>query len=342
MKKLIFLLAVVLSLTACGNSGITLPSVNGGQYEILIVMNDSDWKAPAGRELVALFNQDMEALPQSEPVMTIIQCTRAEFTDFLKPSRNILIAEIDAKYSQPKITYSNNVWAQPQCFVKIQAGNLASMEGMVKTHGKKILNYFLESERDRIIKFNKEYVNTNIKLEIEKQFGILIDIPSELNKATKGKDFYWVTNDNPAGRKDIVIYSYPYTDKNMFTKEALLAKRDSVMKAGIPGEFEGSFMGTETKYATPVFNEIWVNKQYCAELKGLWRMYKGGSMGGPFYSHSRLDEVNQRIITVEGFVFAPGGKKRNHIRQLEAVIYSMTLPHEINAIDEVSVVADKK
>ena len=70
-------------------------------------------------------------------------------------------------------------------------------------------------------------------------------------------------------------------------------------------------------------------------------MFNGGSMGGPFYSHTRVDEINQRVITVEGFVFAPGTKKRNHIRQLEAAVYTVKLPQEINAIKEVSVVAEK-
>ena len=75
--------------------------------------------------------------------------------------------------------------------------------------------------------------------------------------------------------------------------------------------------------------EIRVNKSYCAEVRGLWKMKNGGAMGGPFVSHTRLDEINHRMITIEGFVFAPGTKKRNPMRQLEAIIYSAKLPQEI-------------
>jgi hypothetical protein len=103
------------------------------------------------------------------------------------------------------------------------------------------------------------------------------------------------------------------------------------MKANVPGEFKGSYMGTEYKYHDPIFKEIWVNGGYCAELRGLWKVLNGGAMGGPFYSHTRLDEINQRVITIEGFVFAPGVKKRNPMRQLEAIIFSAKLPQEINA-----------
>lgn len=336
-----FLLPVVI-FSSCIDTGYTLPSVSGSRFEILVVMNDSAWKQPSGRAVVALLDQNMYGLPQAEPVMTIAQCTQLEFNDFLKPSRNILLTEISDKYTAPKITYSKNRWAQPQTVVKIVAPNDSLFAQTMANYGNNILNYFIKSERDRQIAFNKDFINEKAKAEIEKMFGVQIDIPQGISRATKGVDFYWITNDQPNVRQDIVIYSYPYTDKNTFTKEYIIAKRDSFMKANIPGEFKGSYMGTETKYEQPEFNEIWVNDGYCAELRGLWKMMNGGAMGGPFYSHTRLDEINQRVITMEGFVFAPGTKKRNHIRYLEAVIFSAKLPQEINSLKEVSVVANKK
>ncbi len=341
-KKFSIFSFAILLLSSCFNTGYTLPSVSGSQFEILVVMEDSLWKLPAGRSLVDLLNSDMEDLPQPEPVMDVHQCTNAEFTDVLKPSRNLLITEISNKYTTPKITYGKDRWAAPQAIVRIVAPNDSSFAATIKQYGKNILDYYIKMERERQIAFNKNYINENSKAEVEKLFGIQIDLPQGISKATIKKDFYWLTNDQAGVNQNIIIYSYPYTDKNTFSKEFLIAKRDSVMKANIPGEIEGSYMGTELKWAHPSFKEIWVNKGYCAELRGLWRMKNGAAMGGPFYSHTRLDEINQRVITTEVFVFAPGSKKRNPIRQLEAVLSSAKLPQEINAIDEVSVVADKK
>ena len=42
--------------------------------------------------------------------------------------------------------------------------------------------------------------------------------------------------------------------------------------------------------------------------------------------------MNMRIITIEGFVFAPGKDKRNPIRQIDAMLYSLLLPHEVNEV----------
>ena len=51
-------------------------------------------------------------------------------------------------------------------------------------------------------------------------------------------------------------------------------------------------------------------------------------MGGPFVSHSSVDTVNNRIIVVEGFVYAPEKMKRTMIRRLEAALYTLRLPKE--------------
>lgn len=343
MKIRILALAIPLFiLSSCIDGTYTLPSVSGSRFEILVVMNDSSWQAPSGRAIVSLLDRDMYGLPQPEPVMSISQCSQSQFSDILKPSRNILQTDISPNHKVAKISYLKNRWARPQAVVKISAPDDSTFRKVIEESGEKILNYFLNSERDRQIRFNKDFINNTAKVEIEKMFGVQIDIPQGISRATKGQDFYWITNDQPNVRQDIIIYSYPYTDKNTFTKEYLLAKRDSFLKANIPGEFEGSYMGTEHKYAEPRLKEIWVNDGYCAEITGLWKMVNGGAMGGPFYSHTRLDEINQRVITMEGFVFAPGTRKRNHIRFLEAVMFTAKLPQDINSLKEVSVVANKK
>ena len=56
--------------------------------------------------------------------------------------------------------------------------------------------------------------------------------------------------------------------------------------------------------------------------RGLWSM-KGDAMGGPFVSHSVVDSASRRIVVAEAFVYAPGMKKRNLLRQVEAALYTM-------------------
>ena len=68
-------------------------------------------------------------------------------------------------------------------------------------------------------------------------------------------------------------------------------------------------------------------------MRGLWKMV-GDMMGGPFVSHARLDEKNQRVVVAEGFVYAPETDKRNFIRRIEAALYTLRLPGEYEAPEE--------
>ena len=122
---------------------------------------------------------------------------------------------------------------------------------------------------------------------------------------------------------DHQLYSYPYTDKKTFTLEYFLNKRDSVMKVNIPGGREGSYMTTQRDYV--YVKDATVQGKYAQVARGLWRV-QGDRMGGPFVSHSRVDEVNGRVIVAEAFIYAPESLKRDLMRRMEAALYTLQLP----------------
>ena len=51
-------------------------------------------------------------------------------------------------------------------------------------------------------------------------------------------------------------------------------------------------------------------------------------MGGPFVSHSRVDEANGRVVVAEAFVYAPETLKRDLMRRMEAALYTLQLPQQ--------------
>jgi hypothetical protein len=65
--------------------------------------------------------------------------------------------------------------------------------------------------------------------------------------------------------------------------------------------------------------------EYAQEARGLWHM-ENDAMGGPFVAHSVVDTINNRIVVVEGFVYAPEKMKRTMIRRLEAALYTLEVP----------------
>ena len=181
-------------------------------------------------------------------------------------------------------------------------------------------------EMNRQITFLEGKHSNFISQKVDSLFGCDIWVDAELANSKTGDDFFWASTNTGSADRNFVMYSYPYTDKDTFTKEYFVHKRDSVMKANIPGFKEGVYMSTDS-LLTDV-RPINVQNSYTMEARGLWRM-KGDFMGGPYVSHTRLDEKNQRIITAEIFVYSPDKMKRNLVRQMEASLYTLKLPNEV-------------
>ena len=87
------------------------------------------------------------------------------------------------------------------------------------------------------------------------------------------------------------------------------------MRKNIQGERTGMYM------RTAAITETTQNKGKSVTIRGLWEM-KDDAMGGPFIAYWK--ENGGKIIVSEAFIYAPGRKKRNALRRLEAVLYTRT------------------
>ena len=329
MKKHLFYLSMALVLTlfsACsGKKGVFTPTSSGRAYEILVVVDPGVWERPAGRALFDVLDSDVPGLPQSERSFRIMYTSPANYDATLKLIRNIIIVEINKDlYTQPKFKYAKDVYAAPQSILTIQAPDEASFAKFVEENKQVIIDFFTHAEMNRQISALKDKHSNYVFTKVKSMFDSDVWVPGELVSTKEGKDFFWAGTNAATGDQNFVIYSYPNTDKDTFTKEYFVHKRDSVMKENIPGAKEGMYMSTDT-LMTDV-RPISVQGDYALEARGLWRM-KGDFMGGPFVSHARLDKANKRVIVSEIFVYSPDKLKRNLVRQMEASLYTLKLPN---------------
>ncbi len=327
MKKYVIIylnmLLVAFVVASCSLKGG--PTSSGRAYELLVVADDV-WERPAGRALYNVLDSDVPGLPQSEPSFRIMSTSPKNFDSTLKLVRNIIIVDIKNIYSKGSFKFARDLYSSPQIILTIQAPDEEVFEKFVTENKQIIIDFFTRAEMNRQIVTLEKKHNSFISQRVDSLFGCKIWIPRELGRYKTGIDFFWASTDRGAADQNFVMYSYPYTDKNTFTKEFFVHKRDSVMKANIPGYKEGVYMATDT-LLTDV-KPISVHKKYAMEARGLWRM-EGDFMGGPFVSHSRVDEVNQRVITAEVFIYSPEKMKRNLLRQMEASLYTLQLPGEL-------------
>ena len=336
MRKYFFLALIALCMLGCGKTERLLTSATGSIYECLIVSPNAV-KAP----LCEVMEADMYGLPQMEPTFTVTHVTNTQFDDFLKSTRNILLLDINPnKYTFVKVLKSRDVWSKPQAMIRIQAPSDEAAMDYWAENGEAIREWFVREELARQIRFYRASTNKDARASLNKQ-GYDLLIPEDfiiikneqLQIANDEVSVLWTCNNKGPMRKDVVVYSYPYTAQEQFSCDSIIAMRNAVLGQLVSAQVEGSYMGTEYKHFPPVSRSVaalrdTVGGFYAVETRGLWKIYNGEAMGGPFVSLTRLDQVNGRVVTAEAFLFAAGQKKRNAMRQLEAILYSLEMPNE--------------
>ncbi|MBE6340218.1 MAG: DUF4837 family protein [Bacteroidales bacterium] len=332
--KIKFYLPVALLLmvvfTSCGKgSGEPFKSaVTGRNGEVLVVINDNVRNDTAGHYIHNMLSEPYRGLSTPEPIFDCHMVPHGYFDDPMHNFRNIIIVNVSDTLSADTVYLYNDLWAKGQSVVWLRAKTKESLLPLVERNKGLIVNNFVRCERERLIAFNKTIRHHQLSENIGDKYGVNICIPNTYIRCTpKDKSALdWVAVENDEYQMSFLMYEYPYTGPFAMTKAALLNKRDSLLRANIEGP-QGSFMCTETRFG---LDEIDMRAgrykgSYVAEIRGLWRM-EGYAMGGPFIMRAMVDSVNSRVVVTDGFVYYPSrDKKRNLIRQLEAIMYSVSL-----------------
>ena len=324
MKKIFLILLSAMFFIACDDTGTFKRSAVGNPYEVLVVCTQEFWDSPAGRALEGALDTDIPGLPQSERSFRISRTE--QLTNLTKPFRNIISIDIDKDfYSRTIFKYSNDIYARSQVVLTIQSPSREEFEQYVKDNSQVIVDFFTSVEMNRQIENLKQKHNPQALETVKELFGCELMIPVEMSGEKRGKDFVWLSDFNSVNPEilSFVMYSYPYTSADNFSLENYIQKRDSVMKKNMPGGKPGQYIQTEKEYVT--LTETSYRDRYMQIARGLWYM-ENDMMGGPFVSHAVVDEINNRVIVVEAFVYAAGQKKGKFIRKLEASLYTLKLP----------------
>lgn len=329
MKTSLFnclLVVLLVSFTGCSNKGkgVLTPTSSALPYELLIVMDANVQNSKAGNELIKVLTSDVPGLPQSESAFKLMKTEHYSFDGILKPIRNIVIVNIDKQYyTKASILIDKDVYSYPQNILTINSPDIDSAAVLIQESASYIVKYFTDAEMMRQIAILDKNFSDLAMAKIKEKFNCEVKLPADLSLTKDGQDFYMLGSNAADVDRYFIMYSLPYTDKNSFTREYFLHKRDSVLAINVPGEKENMYMTTDWDFTE--VKDINLQGTYALEARGLWKI-ENDFMGGPFVSHMRLDEVNNRLIFSEVFVYAPSKLKRNLMRSIEASLYTVKLP----------------
>jgi hypothetical protein len=333
MKKMTYL-AVIMTLIfiGCKETEGYKPNITGNLGEVIIVMNEKTRTSEGGQYLYNMFKQEMQGLPQVEQLFNVSVVSPTAFKDHVKMFRNILIVNVSKDVEKEGIKYYKpaDTWAKEQALISIEAKSLEQFKDLVENNEVRILGHFLAAERNRSINYYTKNCNHALMQQISDTYGFSMVIPNsyKANTPKSGNNFKWFSLETPLTSEAVMIYTIDYIGEGTFSDVYLLNKRDSILKANVPGPVAGSYMSTEIDFPI-TYKTLTVNGHKTVELRGLWKV-TGDLMGGPFVLFAHHDEVNNRVVVTDGYVYAPEKPdKRNHVLKVESLLYSVKFSENI-------------
>lgn len=336
---LLFALATTTFLTSCMEEGEPFrPGFSGSASEVYVVIEDNFWEGKAGKVIRDELMTPVAGLASNEPNLSLFNYDEKAFGNLLQQHRNIIVVNIAGvkENAESKINVKKSVWAKGQLVFEVRAATEEEFIKVFKDNSGKIIDKIL---REDLLREQKKFMgqkNEVVSNSIKEKHAIDISVPKGFEVAKEQDNFLWLRhnqqrylqggNQGYTGYHDvnenIFIYYYEYQDTNTFKPQWQIAMRDSLTKMYVPGPSEGSYMTTEKEVLPPTAVETEINGQYALQLNGLWKV-EGDFMGGVFVSYTFYNEKLNRVITVEGNVFAPQFSKRDYIRELQAIISTL-------------------
>ena len=321
MRKIAILIIIsLIAFTSCKekNKSALLPNVTGKAGEVVLVIDNDLWNSEVGKEFRKKLIRDYPGLPQPEPLFDLIHIPYQAFTSIFKTHRNVIIVQISNEYSEPKIIIQKNLYAKPQIVINVIGPDISTIENLIAEKGELIVDRLLKMETSRYANNYIKYEEKEVGERIAQKFGINLKFPKGYKIDMDTTDFVWIANDSPTMAQAVLIYSFNLPEVDL-TTPYLVAKRNEFTKRFVAGPNTNSYMIVEQEME-PFRREIEVNNLKITELRGLWRV-EGDFMGGPFISFTFIN--HNKVIHIDGFVYAPQFKKRDYIRQLEAILNSV-------------------
>lgn len=324
MRKLnLFLLPLLLiAVSACKLDRSNLPPSTGKTNEMLIVTNsEGHWLGKTGQVIQGFFGQMQKGLPQPEPMYDLVHVPEPNFAKLLQTHHNIFIVDINSSFTEPVIETKKDYWAKPQRVAKMTVPSEEVFLTQFDLYKEAFIELFNENERQRANHVFASIEDFTIKNQIITTFDLDLSIPKGFRIATKTPNFIWIRRETDRFGQGILIYYSPYTDTSNFNYERLIIMRDTVTKKFIPGPTDKSYMKISMN-EPPVAKRIDFKGNFAVEMRGMWDM-QGDFMGGPFLSFTFVDQRHNRLVTLDGYVYNPNQEKKDLVRQLEAIIYTM-------------------
>jgi len=326
-----------------------LPPATGESGEIVLVMDSAKWVGPLGDEVRNTFRAPFPGLLQDEPVFNLVYVDPAKLNSVLRNSRNmvfvntlegasrgdIILRNYFTRESLEKIqsdtsifmSKQDDLFARGQAVMHLFQNTGDRLARHIRTNRSSIQQYFVNVEKKRFQRsLYKAPREGGIESILWQNHQCFMQIPYGYEIALETGNSIWIRSMDNKVDKNLFITYKDYTEEQAFNRDNIVSFRDRTWRKFLLGNDSLSYMITEPLVPVDSTSMNWKNK-FTVEARGVWKLYNN-SMGGPFLGYTFVDEALGRLYYIEGFVYAPGQKKRNTLRELETILWTFETQSE--------------
>ena len=350
----LFLLFIIIFAVACstdpsksGGSKSHLPIARGEANAILCVMDTTQWNGPLGEVLRDIFSESVPGLPQDEAYFKLRNINPLKMNSILKTGKSmIFVSTLDNQGVQSramqnyfttssleKILQDTALYRLPQKDQFARGQEILHLFGQTESqlvaHLKRdkdvLRNYFLNIENQRISRSLFKVREKQIEKTLREKHGFDIQVPYNYDLAKNQRDFIWIRLLDTELEKNIFVHYRPFDSKEPF--DDVLAFREDITSSYMRDiQKPDIFMTLQNENMN--IREANFKGKYAKELRGLWKL-SDISGGGPFLSYVFVDESQQRLYYLEGYIYAPSKDKREFMQEMEVIINTFRSGEEI-------------
>tara|TARA_X000001036_G_scaffold66422_2_gene57181 strand:- start:2115 stop:3185 length:1071 start_codon:yes stop_codon:yes gene_type:complete len=343
----LFIICATLLFAFCGETQNKIaqefmPTAKGEIGSIMLVMDQKQWDQDLGIQLRDVLSEPVSGLPQDEPLFYLNRVSPKKLNTTLKTSANmIFVVTLDSETSDSNVlkgfltpesrsmikldtslfmSIRKDEFAKGQIILYLFGNTEKELVQKIKINKEKIKSLFEKRDRDRMVRKLFSSHEKGLEKLVKEEHSFQINIPAGWQQAVSEPGFYWIRYLNGNKEQNVFVYYEPYTNIEIF--DQVPEFRDRITKKFLrDGEKNKLFI---TRQMRDDLNTVFLKKtkfkgRYAIESRGLWKI-NDNSLGGPYISYTFVSEKEQLIYYIEGFVAAPGKKKRILLQEVDAVL----------------------
>ena len=318
------------------NSTNTLPPSVGGVGEILLVIDTNHLNNELGDALKKVFLEPYPGLPQIEMNYKINKIHFPAFGSLFKKAKTVIfVVPFDDGKSKGYIQrmigdeattkiikngksmlVKNDVFAHHQQIIFVFGKDSKKVAKNLIEQGSKITAIIDKEENKRLLKkLYKVGERKKLAKKLDDDLGFDLRIPKDYKLVKGTKKCTWLRKALEETDFNIMISARPYTDESQFDS-LYIANWGAELASNVDGGDSSSVKIIQDIY--PIESKTYP-APYMVENRSLWKL-KNNAMGGPFVSQVKVSKDSKEIYYIEGFIVAPGKKKRVLVREIEAIM----------------------